>query len=197
MLGYDMQYFKYNRGTLLDCWYGMFQQFDLIEKFKINPLKMQQFLAEVCRKYQRVPFHNMTHAFNVTHACFYVICQIRRKEQTNNILDIEQSPHTSRNSLLKESFLTDLNIFSLLIASLGHDLDHPGLGNTYFQKARDYRAITVNNASILEHYHLHCLMGLLEKTNLLSSFNYEQAKEVRETIQEIILSTDMTLHFNL
>ena len=55
----------------------------------------------------------------------------------------------------------------------------------------------MNNASILEHYLLHCLMGLLEKTNLLSSFNYEQAKEVRETIKEIILSTDMTLHFNL
>ena len=24
MLSYDMQYFKFDRGTLLDCWYGMF-----------------------------------------------------------------------------------------------------------------------------------------------------------------------------
>lgn len=74
IMNYDMPYFDYNRGTLIDCWYRMFQHFDLLDKFKISQQSMQGFLLEVCRKYQRVPFHNMTHAFNVTHVCFYVIC---------------------------------------------------------------------------------------------------------------------------
>lgn len=36
MLDIDMPYFKYNRGTLLTCWYRMFQFFELIEKFQIK-----------------------------------------------------------------------------------------------------------------------------------------------------------------
>ena len=112
-----MMYFEYNRGALVECWYRMFAHFDLLEKFEISADKMQSFLLEVCRKYQRVPFHNMTHAFNVAHVCFYVICQIRKKgsgtpsgnmpSQENN--DLEQSsPNTARGSLLADTFLTDL-----------------------------------------------------------------------------------------
>ena len=79
MLEIDMPYFKYNRGTLLTCWYRMFQFFELIEKFQIKQQNLQKFLVEVCRKYRRVPFHNMTHAFNVTHTCFYIILQLKKE----------------------------------------------------------------------------------------------------------------------
>lgn len=50
----------------------------------------------------------------------------------------------------------------MILACIGHDLDHPGLGNSYFQKAKDNRALTVNNSSILENYHLYILMGVIE-----------------------------------
>lgn len=32
---------------------------------------------------------------------------------------------------------------------------------------------------------------------MLDSFTFEQANEIRDTIREIILSTDMTVHFNI
>ena len=58
-------------------------------------------------------------------------------------------------SLIKESTFTDLDILAMILACIGHDLDHPGLGNTYFMKAKEYRAIAVNNTSVLENYHLY------------------------------------------
>lgn len=79
MLNIDMPYFNYNRGTLLSCWYRMFQFFDLIEKFQIKSANLQKFLIEICKKYRRVPFHNMTHAFNVTHTCFFILLQMKKE----------------------------------------------------------------------------------------------------------------------
>lgn len=160
MLDIDMSYLKYNRGTLLSCWYRMFQFFELIEKFKINPLNLQRFLTEICRKYKRVPFHNMTHAFNVTHTCFYIILQMKKEpvEDTNEDEESFNQGVKKSKSLIKESIFTDLDILAMILACIGHDLDHPGLGNTYFMKAKEVRATSVNNTSILENYHNYMLM---------------------------------------
>lgn len=50
-----------------------------------------------------------------------------------------------KKSLLKESLFTDLDILCMILACIGHDLDHPGLGNSYFQKAKEARAQSCNN----------------------------------------------------
>ena len=164
MLDIDMPYLKYNRGTLMHCWFRMFQYFDLIEKFQIDQQNLQKFLVEVSKKYRRVPFHNMTHAFNVTHVCFYIIMILKKESPlTATNADLEESPQPPpSNSLIKQSLLSDLDVLIMILACIGHDLDHPGLGNSYFQKAKDNRALTVNNSSILENYHLYILMGIIE-----------------------------------
>ena len=41
-------------------------------------------------------------------------------------------------------------------------------------KAKEYRAIAVNNTSVLENYHLYQLMALIDQTNLLNGLSYEQ-----------------------
>jgi len=33
-------------------------------------------------------------------------------------------------------YLEDIDILSMMIGALGHDLDHPGFNNVYFQKLR-------------------------------------------------------------
>lgn len=152
----------------------MFQFFELMEKFKIDPQNLQKFLVEVCRKYRRVPFHNMTHAFNVTHTCFYIILQLKKEPVEDTYEDPLNSGQVPGKSLIKESTFTDLDILAMILACIGHDLDHPGLGNTYFMKAKEYRAIAVNNTSVLENYHLYQLMALIDQTNLLNGLSYEQ-----------------------
>ena len=59
------------------------------------------------------------------------------------------------------------------------------------------KALTVNNASILENYHLYILMGLIDQTSVLDSLTFEQMAKVRDTIKLVVLPTDMSLHFNI
>lgn len=92
----------------------MFENLGFIEKFNIKKETLNYFLSEVCKHYNFVPFHNMTHVFNVTHVMYWIICC---------------GPN---DSYFKTKAFTDLDKLAMLIACIGHDLNHPGLGNTYF-----------------------------------------------------------------
>jgi len=70
-----------------------------------------------------VPYHNFTHAFNITHYLYVII----------------------RKTKLRETFLDDLDLLALLISGIGHDLDHPGVGNTYYTKLGHNLALPVND----------------------------------------------------
>lgn len=74
-----MDYFSYDRATLIRLWFMMFEHFDLINKLNINPKNLGNFLVDVSQKYNRLPFHNMTHAFNVTHITFYILSQLQKE----------------------------------------------------------------------------------------------------------------------
>jgi 3'5'-cyclic nucleotide phosphodiesterase len=39
-----------------------------------------------------------------------------------------------RKTKLREKFIDEVDALTLLVAGIGHDLDHPGLNNLYFQK---------------------------------------------------------------
>ena len=81
----------------------------------------------------------MTHAFNVTHVMYWII-------------------HCGPNdSYFKTKAFTDLDKLAMLIACIGHDLNHPGLGNTYFQKSNHTLSQVVNGRSVLEHFHCYTL----------------------------------------
>ena len=66
----------------------------------------------------------MTHAYNVTHVTYWVIKQ--------------------KGSYFCEHAFEDVEKLAILIACMGHDLNHPGLGNTYFVKANHSLSLTVN-----------------------------------------------------
>lgn len=102
----------------------------------------------------------MTHAFNVTHVAFYVILQLKLETLKKTEEEIKNGP--KEKALINETSFTDLDYLAIIIACIGHDLDHPGLGNSYFTKSRDARALTGNNSSVLENYHCYYLMNLLE-----------------------------------
>ena len=55
----------------------------------------------------------------------------------------------------------------MLLACIGHDLKHPGIGNSYFAKAK-HRYFKMSDAegsqSVLEFYSYKLLMELIEKT---------------------------------
>ena len=86
----------------------------------------------------------MTHAFNVTHIFYMAITQ----------------QNSDQSSFFSKVF-TNLEKFAGLVACIGHDLDHPGLGNTYFVKSKHHLSEMVNGQSVLEMFHHSTLKQLL------------------------------------
>ena len=50
---------------------------------------------------------------------------------------------------------------SLMVAAIGHDIDHPGLNNAFLRKTQAPLAIRYNDRSVLENHHASVLFSLL------------------------------------
>eukprot|EP01132_Coremiostelium_polycephalum_P005836 gene5836-7263_t len=87
---------------------------------------------------------------------------------------------------------------SLIIASVCHDLDHPGLSNRFQINSKSQLAILYNNKSVLENHHLSiCLQLLNAQTgkDLLQNLSDSDREQLFEKVKILILATDMENHF--
>lgn len=135
---------------------------------KINEEKLRPFLVKICNNYQMVPYHNFTHAFTLTYVAYWILQHID-----------------------KEKFFTENEVLAIILACIGHDWNHPGLNNGYMCKTRHDIAILYNDISVLEN--MHCTI-LFQVMDILPEENY---KDIRETIIESIICTDMSKHNSL
>ena len=169
----SINYYKYDRQTLLKCSEQLFDNLDIIDSIGVCRDKLKKFLHKVCCRYNQVPFHNFTHAFNVTHVCYWVV---------------------SQQSGFIKSKLSKIQLFTLLISCIGHDLNHPGIGPSYYTKLNHSIAQTVNNQSVFEHFHCYTLMRILDETSLLDCFTAQEQAQIKTMMQSVIMSTDMAGH---
>ena len=117
-----MRYLLYDRKTLRECVPVMFERLGLIDKFKIDKEKLNHLVKDVSLRMKRVPYHNFTHAFNIMHMCYIIV----KKTDIRDYID-------------------DVDVLSLLIGALGHDVDHPGVNNIFFVKLRHPIALKFND----------------------------------------------------
>ncbi|KAF7252486.1 cGMP-specific 3',5'-cyclic phosphodiesterase [Varanus komodoensis] len=94
-----------------------------------------------------------------------------------------------------ENKLTDIEVLSLLIAALSHDLDHRGVNNSYIQRS-EHPLAQLYCHSIMEHHHFdQCLMILNTPGNqILSGLSVEEYKATLKMIKQAILATDLALY---
>ena len=71
--------------------------------------------------------------------------------------------------------ISELDIVSLIIAALGHDVGHPGLTNNFLINSRDELSTIYNDRSVLENYHCAKTFQLLENNelNIFCNFSNE------------------------
>lgn len=126
--------------------------------------------------YHDNPYHNSTHAADVQSSTYFLI---------------------SNSMLLRE--ITDYEILATVIASLGHDVGHPGFNNRYMTSSQSHLAVIYNDISVLEMMHsaLTFELMMVSKNNILKELGYEDLTRVRKLIIEMILATDMSQHFSI
>ncbi|XP_072391177.1 cAMP and cAMP-inhibited cGMP 3',5'-cyclic phosphodiesterase 10A-like [Diabrotica undecimpunctata] len=141
---------------------------EVVGKEEIHVKNMLEFILTVKKCYRNNPYHNFEHAFNVTHCMFIIL--MRNKETFYGI-----------------------EIKSLIIAALCHDLDHGGFTNNFLQLTDDTLA-QLYDESILENYHYRVAMTILNGLQI-----YNMTKEdyniMSKELKDAILATDLASYF--
>lgn len=175
LMQWTFDVFRYSEDELLVLVKQMFVYLDLLTQFNIQSDVLQRFLVVIKQMYKPNPYHNWVHAVDVTQATFCFLIQFE--------------------GLTK---LTCLDRLALLVASLCHDLGHPGVTNSHLISTQSDLALLYNDQSVLENFHASCLFQLLHEhkdLNIFASLTKEQYKEVRKSITDCILATDMANHY--
>ncbi|XP_012944445.1 high affinity cGMP-specific 3',5'-cyclic phosphodiesterase 9A isoform X1 [Aplysia californica] len=151
----------------------MYIDLNLIGKLNIDINVLHEWLYEVYRNYNIVPFHNFKHCFMVAQMMYGLTW----------LIDLP-------------SKLDTLEIFTLITSAICHDLDHPGYNNAYQINAKTELALRYNDISPLENHHCAVAFDILkkDKTNITKDFSRDQFKRFRDGMIRCILATDMAKH---
>eukprot|EP00756_Hemistasia_phaeocysticola_P010588 Hpha_TRINITY_DN15029_c5_g9::TRINITY_DN15029_c5_g9_i1::g.125581::m.125581/K13755/PDE1; calcium/calmodulin-dependent 3',5'-cyclic nucleotide phosphodiesterase len=162
-------------GALFVTCYALLMRHGFLQKFNMKESVVLNWLSVVESGYHPNPYHNSMHAADVLHITNYILCG---------------------GGLQSTCKLTDEDVFAAIFAATIHDYNHPGINNNFHIKAQTYLAVLYNDRSILENIHVSSVFELMkmEKFNVLDAFSEEQRRDVRETIIEMVLATDMGLH---
>lgn len=156
--------------------YDLLNRYGIIHKFKISPATLETFLNRIEEGYCRYrnPYHNNLHAADVTQTVHHMLCQT---------------------GLM--NWLTDLEIYATLLAALIHDYEHTGTTNNFHVMSGSETALLYNDRAVLENHHISAAFRLLkdDDCNILSNLSREEYRELRSLIIDMVLSTDMSFHF--
>ena len=138
---------------------------------------LSNFIKEIVAHYDRVNaiYHNDLHAGDVMQTVYTIF--IKGK------LEVKMK-------------LSELDIFSILIAALCHDYKHPGTNNAYNINARTKYAMRYNDLHVLENYHISQTFKVLSnnKFNIFKNFSPEEYRISRRRMIDAVISTDMAKH---
>eukprot|EP00937_MAST-01D_sp_MAST-1D-sp2_P005913 g5913.t1 len=153
---------------------------DLFNTLQLNQRVVRNWLIGMQQQYNDNPYHNATHAMDVTQTLHHFM--------TEGGLGTHLPPHTT---------------LAAILAAVTHDCGHPGVTNAFLINTRDPLALKYSYRSPLESLHASlCFQTMaLAGCDVLGTARADAAplppltlKQVRETIVEMVISTDNSVH---
>ncbi|CAL1292195.1 unnamed protein product [Larinioides sclopetarius] len=140
---------------------------DLFGKYGFPMTELCYFLTCLKANYHHVEYHNYSHALSHAQSMYWIL---------------KKTP----------GVFTELEMKALMIASIAHDVGHPGLNETYLKKVRCTLAI-MHNDPILEEYHVQTLFLILQdiRCNIFFDLESDDYKQVLDDIKMAILATNL------
>jgi len=177
MNDWNFDFFSFqNSMDLVIFTYFMFTDIFDFDNLKINLNSLHTCIIEISKKYNNNPYHNFQHAVTVTHFIYLIIKTVHL-----------------------DKYLSKYKLFGLLFSGLVHDIDHPGTDNLFEANKKSFLSLQYNDKSILENHHCSTAFFIMQQDNikLFKNLNNVEFTEIRNTIIESILSTDMKNHSTL
>jgi len=170
---FELHRLSRNSGLVVGM-HKLLHEYGLIDKFRLSQHRLLTYFRTIQEGYLDNPYHNSVHALDVVLNTNYFI----RQEAVANLI-------------------TPLDRLACLLAASIHDHQHPGLTNNFLMATKHEYAIKYNDQSVLESHHVASSWSLLmqDDMNFLRSLSREQYMELRDTVIQIVLGTDMKFHF--
>jgi len=153
----------------------IFEHYKFQKYFNIKLSTLESFLTKMENQYHMaLPYHNNIHAADVLHAMNYFI--------SHPVLD---------------KLLTIEEKFACIVSAIVHDVDHPGINNSYEIQHSEPLSVIYNNKSVLENHHCALAFKILhdcEECNILKNLTKSQYTYIRSLIIAMVLATDMACH---
>eukprot|EP01127_Copromyxa_protea_P009999 TRINITY_DN2403_c0_g1_i3.p1 TRINITY_DN2403_c0_g1~~TRINITY_DN2403_c0_g1_i3.p1 ORF type:complete len:473 (-),score=72.62 TRINITY_DN2403_c0_g1_i3:104-1522(-) len=153
---------------------GMFNDFGLLDTFKIDQVQFLAFLQVIKSNYSDSnPYHNFRHAFDVLHTSYLMLTNCKAS-----------------------AYLTPLEILTVMFSGLLHDVGHTGTSNRFHIETYSDLAVKYNDQSVLENHH--CSLGwkLLMKYKILDNIPKDDMRKIRSYFIQLVLATDLSKHFD-
>lgn len=148
-----------------------------IDDLNLDEVKLASFLSRIEAGYPENPYHNRMHVSDVLQKIYMII----------NFGGFSDEPWSTEER------------FAVYFAAIIHDYDHPGLTNWFLVQSRHLIAFSHNDISVLENHHLSEAFKLLQRpeNNFVHKFSPKQFLLWRRRVIDLVLSTDMTKHFDV
>eukprot|EP00297_Palpitomonas_bilix_P001069 CAMPEP_0113882666 /NCGR_PEP_ID=MMETSP0780_2-20120614/9104_1 /TAXON_ID=652834 /ORGANISM="Palpitomonas bilix" /LENGTH=898 /DNA_ID=CAMNT_0000869751 /DNA_START=340 /DNA_END=3036 /DNA_ORIENTATION=+ /assembly_acc=CAM_ASM_000599 len=174
ILTWDFNSMSYSKDVNYAVVYNMYHELDLVKQCRLPVDKLRSFLQTIFDGYREVPYHNVFHMVDVTHATYVLM---------------NQEPAKSK--------LTRWDKFALLTSAVCHDVDHPGCNNAHIIARKDELALLYNDQSVLENHHLALAFSAasMPEKDIFENMPDSDFRELRQTMIDAILATDMSSHF--
>lgn len=142
----------------------------------LNTLNLTPFLEKIRNGYKETnPYHNDLHGADVCQTVAQYLCY-------------------NQNEVIELAKFKKLDVLATIVAALIHDIGHPGMTNNFLINSRNDLAITYNDKSVLENYHVAEGFRIMNSFNILAKLDDDQYKKFRKRVVEGVLSTDMVSH---
>ncbi|KAI5847518.1 hypothetical protein BZA05DRAFT_457606 [Tricharina praecox] len=188
---WDFSAHDFSDEELVHCAQTMFQHaFTMpeVSEFVIPPDRMVDFLLACRGTYNdQVPYHNFRHVVDVLQAVFFFMLQLGALPHYKHHKMGELDEESTAKSLAH--LITPLDALTLLVVAIGHDVGHPGVNNAFLVTLKAPLAQLYNDRSVLESFHCAAFSQVLRK-------HWPKALDQRKMIIDMILATDMGLHFD-
>ncbi|EPZ31742.1 HD-domain/PDEase-like protein [Rozella allomycis CSF55] len=154
--------------------YVLFEKYKFFSTFKVDISMFFRYIDMIESKYENNPYHNHIHATDVLQTVHSLVTN-------HNLIEL----------------LTIEDCFILLLSAVVHDVQHPGVNNSFMINSSSPLALKYNDMSVLENMHCYVAFStMLEKDlNILNGFSRDQYRRVRSGIISTVLATDMAKHY--